>query len=138
MIEEAARALLLADGGFALLAGTRVYPGVLPANPIFPACTYQAISATRDYHMRGASSLTTLRMQFDLYAMSAMEAQALKRAFVKAVSGYSGKVETMPPVTIYGAFVVMEYDAFEEGLERAGPRVWRKTLDVEFSFKEVL
>lgn len=132
------RSLLLDDAGFSALVGAGVYPVVLPQNPAYPACSYRMVTAPRDYHLRGASSLVTCRMQFDLYAGTALETQTLRRAFVKAVSGYSGEVGTSPSIRIYGAFVAMELDAYEEGLERAGPRAWRKTLDVEISFKEVL
>lgn len=136
MIELALRSLLLANTRVATLVQSRVYPVHLPQAPVYPAITYQVITGASEYSHDGPSQLANLRVQFDLYAGSHVSVLQLRNAVMQALSGTSG-VYGSPPVRIQGVFRTMEVDAYEQQLERSGPRVWRKTLDFNLWFTEV-
>jgi hypothetical protein len=135
MIEVALRTVLLAGPPVAVLVGTRIYPVVLPEAPVYPAITYQIITGSSEYAMQGPSQLASPRFQIDLYAATSMALFTLKAALMETLSGFRGIVGS-PPVHIRGAFREMELDAYEQELERAGPKVWRKTLDFRVWHKE--
>lgn len=135
MIEEALRAVLLADAGVAALVGTRVYPLVLPQAGTLPAITYQVVAGDADYVMEGASGLAFKRVQVDCWADTYSAAAGLRAAVTAALGGFAGSAGS-PAVRIQGAFKTMEADGYEDALERAGPRLWRKTIDFNVHFEE--
>lgn len=135
MIETALRSLLIADPDVAALVGARVYLTVLPPAPAYPAITYQVVTGESHYAMEGPADLASPRVQIDCYAETDIGVLQVKGAVMKALSGFSGAVGS-PPVKIQGAFKAMEVDGYEAGLTKAGPRVWRKTLDFNIWFEE--
>src|SRR5690554_4182708 len=120
----------------ATLIGGNIYPAALPQKPVYPAVTYQAVTGNTDYSFDGPSGLVMTRMQLDLYANSYADIIMLKRSVMAALSGFRGPVGSPPLAMVYGAFHVMERDEFQEDMERAGPRVWRKSLDFNIWHKE--
>lgn len=135
-IEVALKTIAANHAGLAALVAGRVYPAILPPNPVYPAMTYQTVAGNTDYHMEGPSGLRNPRVQIDLYASTHMGLLTLDHQARAALSGFRGDVGTSPALKVQGIFCVMELDAYEEGLERAGPRVWRKTLDFNIWFEE--
>jgi len=135
MIEPALFSLVTGNAGVAALIGTRMYPETLPQAPTYPAIIYQVITGESHYAMQAPSQLARIRVQFDLYAERKADAVALEKAFMAALSGYRGTAGT-PPVEIQGAFRVMETNAFESSLDKAGPKVRRKTIDFEIWHRE--
>lgn len=127
--------LLSTDSGFQAVAGTRIYPDVLPQGAIYPACTYMVVSGAADYHLGGPSDLADPRLQLDLYGETKAQVVALYRAVMAALSGFSGSVGS-PPVKIQGIFKAMETDNFAGDMENAGPRTFRKTVDFTIWFEE--
>lgn len=135
-MEIALRAHLTADATVAAKISTRLYPMVLPQGVTYPAATYQMIYAERDYTHDGPSGLVEARVQFDLYAKTYKEVDAIRKAFIAALNGWHG-VAGSPPVTIQGVFWINEGEAPPvPELERAGTSVYRKTLEAKVWFQE--
>jgi hypothetical protein len=79
-------------------AQNRVYPGILPQTPTFPAVTYQQISAVGSHAMGADSPLTTVRVQVDSWAKTYAEARTLAgevAARLKRFRGLSGSIEVL-------------------------------------------
>lgn len=135
MIGTLVQQILAADSGFQAVAGTRIYPDVLPQSVVYPACTYAVVTGAADYHLGGASDLAGPRLQLDLYASTKSDIVALYRAVMAALSGFRGDVGS-PPVKVQGIFKAMETDGFAGDMENAGPRTYRKTIDFNIWFEE--
>jgi Protein of unknown function (DUF3168) len=69
-IEYAIRDLILSDPAIVAIVGTRVYPAPLPANPVYPAITYQQISQGNVSSHSGNSHLANTRLQLTCWASS--------------------------------------------------------------------
>lgn len=139
MIENAVLYLLTnarPGGATGAILGDRVYPQELPQKPDYPAVVYQVVSGPRDYHHDGPSGLVPFRVQFDAYALTSSAAYRLRDAIIRDLSGFKGLVPTSPPTRIYGAFADNERDSAEPDLEKAGPRVKRKSVDFIIWTKE--
>lgn len=135
MIGGLVQQILAADAGFQAVAGTRIYPDVLPQSVVYPACTYAVVTGAAAYHLGGASNLADPRLQIDIYGSTKAQVVAVYRAMMAALSGFSGGVGS-PAVVIQGIFKTMETDSFAGDMENAGPRTFRKTVDFNIWFEE--
>lgn len=104
------RAFLLADGTVAGLAGTRIYPSVLPQAPTFPAITYSTISAVRQNTMDGPDGLPSKRIQIDSWASTFSQALALADAIRERLDGHLG---VMGATEVKGIFAAAERQLYE-------------------------
>lgn len=89
MIEQGIYSLLRNDAGVAALAGTRVFPVLLPESPTLPALTYQVVGGSSDQTFE-TSGYQRLRVQLDCWGESYADAVTLRAAVSKAVDGYQG------------------------------------------------
>lgn len=128
MIGPALYPLLTGDSVIASLIGLRVYPLELPQAPTYPAVTYQVITDPREYALSGPSNLGEARVQFDCYATRYDAAIALARAVRNRLESFKGVIGN-PPIDVQGAFQIGGGDEFESSTVKAGPRLWRRTLD---------
>lgn len=101
LIDEAVRAVLLANPTVYGLVGTRIYPLQLPLDCTFPALTY---SFPSDNYKRVARPA---RLQIDCWAEDFTECKNLKNAVETALDGYSG---TVSGINIEGIFPISHYD----------------------------
>jgi hypothetical protein len=101
LIDEAVRAVLLANSTVYGLVGTRIYPLQLPLDCTFPALTY---SFPSDNYKRVARPA---RLQIDCWAEDFTECKNLKNAVETALDGYSG---TVSGINIEGIFPISPYD----------------------------
>lgn len=92
MVEEAVRALLVADPAVSALVSARVYPAPLPQSPALPALSYQRISATRTRSQEGPSGRARCRFQVDAWASTYDDARQLAAATRRALDGFRGVV----------------------------------------------
>lgn len=76
-IAQDARDYLLEDHSVAAAVGTRVYPAHLPQRPTLPAIVYQVISRSHLNHLGGIADAGQCRLQWDAYAATQAEADAL-------------------------------------------------------------
>ena len=115
------RTFIIADATITGLIAARLYPIILPQEPTMPAMTYQWISGTRFHSMDGASKLSGPRVQFDCWAATYLDAEALFEALRKRLDGYRGPAGSS---TIQGAFFSSERDLYE-----SEPKLYRRSVD---------
>lgn len=85
--------LLGANSTFTDIFGTRIYPGILPYNPTLPAVRYNKVAGSGG--TTTGPDLVMTRIQFDVYANTALEAEAGAKALYGALRRYSGTVGGM-------------------------------------------
>ncbi len=91
MISQAIFDLITSNSGYAALAGTRLYPLLLPDNYILPAATYQVVSSIETVTLDGKASVRS-RYQIDCMGATFGAASALRSAIITAANGYTGTV----------------------------------------------
>lgn len=101
-MEEAIRALLLANSGVSGLVFGRVHWVNRPQGSVLPAIVLHRISGQPDVHYVGESGLVQTRVQADCYGRTYASSVAVARALQAAVGGYSGTVSGVrfSPITI--------------------------------------
>lgn len=93
-IGTAVRAYLIAQSGVSNLAGTRVFPDVLPQNVKFPAIACEEFSSTHEHQLSGASGVYHPRVRIDCYAETRIAATNLGNAVRAEMQGYRGDMGT--------------------------------------------
>lgn len=114
MIEDGLYSLLSSNADVAALCGTRIYPLILPADPVLPCITYQRISTVPQYTMDGPTGFITARVQIDLWADSYSSAKALASAVQAVLDGFTGTLSNgvlVLDIRIDGALDAYEKDA---------------------------
>jgi hypothetical protein len=92
-LRPALRALLLSDGAVnTAVAGSRIYPGIMPQGQTLPSIVQNLITESSDYHMQGASGLGQARIQIDCWALTQDLAVALANLVFDKISGFKGTV----------------------------------------------
>ena len=102
LLAEALFAYLKDVSGLNALVGTRIYPLVLPQNPVLPAITYTRVSNPKQRLLaRGAADTFRPRIQFDCWAITYKSAQLVASQLQAALQDYAG---------IMGGVVVLDAD----------------------------
>lgn len=91
-LEESLVDILTGDAGLSALVGNRVQPAPLPQASALPALTYQRISHRPVHTHSGAVGLRQVRIQFDIWASTALSAQGVGQALHAALDHYRGTV----------------------------------------------
>jgi hypothetical protein len=102
MIEAALRAVLIANAGVTALVGTRVYVGILPQDPTYPALTIQPVGYNADNHLTDAGDLQWDRLQIDAWGETYAATHQLYKAAIDAINGndFSGTGYRIGSVTV--------------------------------------
>jgi hypothetical protein len=132
------RTFLLADSALAALIGTRLHPLRLPQNPTLPAMTYQWVSGERAHALDGAVGLSSPRVQFDCWAGTYLQAEAVFEAFRKRLDGFRGDIGSTP-TKVQGAFFESERDMYEDSADAgtgSGVGMYRRSADFFINFEE--
>ena len=129
MIEEAIYSLVTKNRTITTLIGQRFYPNVIPQTADLPAVAYQVISAGRNYHHGGQSSLVTPVIGFTIDARNYSEAKAVAAAMRLALSGYQGYVDS---VKIESIFLQNEFEGYNPASE-----IHLVRQDYQITWKEV-
>lgn len=66
-VVESMIAFLLAEGAVTELIGDRIYPDILPQNPVYPAVTLSKVDTRHDHTLSNLAGLAHTRLQFDCY-----------------------------------------------------------------------
>ena len=124
-IEEALRALLLADSDLTALVEERVYPQQTPELGKLPAISYFRVSTPREYTYDAPASETLAhpRFQFDCKANDYPTARETAAALYSALSGYAG---TIDDVTIQACFERDSRDEYDQD-----SKIWMVQKDFE-------
>ena len=87
-LESGVRYVLTDDTDVAALVGTRVYSGILPQNPTYPAVTIQPITEDDNNTLASRPALRWARLQIDAWAETYAGAKDLHdkvRAFFRLI-----------------------------------------------------
>lgn len=87
MIETLLYRLLTMQAAITSIVQTRIFPVVMPEGSLLPALTYQIISSSSQ-QMFNTGGMTRLRVQFDCWSDTYLEACALRRGVAAALDGY--------------------------------------------------
>lgn len=108
-IEEALKALLVANAGVNALVAGRVHPLKVPQGGALPAVVYQRVSGPRVGQHRTSSTLARPRFQFACVAATYAAAKGLANAVRVAIHCYAGIASG---VDVDAILVENEVDAF--------------------------
>jgi hypothetical protein len=81
------RSVLLADGAISALVSTRIYPDARPQDCELPAIEYSIVSSVDHQDLSGPTGTETARIQFDIYALTRLDANALADLAKKLLAG---------------------------------------------------
>jgi len=121
MMEEALRAMILADAGVSAIVGQRVYWGDRPQGEPVPAIVMLGISQVAGHHMQGPDGVTMRRVQCDCYAETYLGSKMLERALKAAIDGKRSGI-------LQGIFLANARDLREAGTNDAD-RFYRASVD---------
>jgi hypothetical protein len=105
-------ARLTADAGITALAGTRVYPLIIPQDAPLPAIRYARITTFRPQVMSEETGTAEISMQLDSYATTYAGAKALGAAVRAALTRW--RQAATFGVDIIDCWLDGEQDVFEE------------------------
>lgn len=108
-IEEALKALLVADAGVNAVVAGRVYPVMHPQGAGLPAVVYRRVSGVRVGQHGTVSGLARPRFQFDCLATTYAAAKGLANLVRVALDHYSG---TPSSVHVDAILIENEMDGF--------------------------
>jgi hypothetical protein len=92
VIEDAIYTRLAAVSAVSSLVSTRIYPGLLPESPTYPAVVFRFLSEQTFPAMGADAGVTKRRLQVDCWATTATAAQQLGDAVTTALSRFQGTV----------------------------------------------
>lgn len=115
MIEKAIRSILLTDGIVMSMVGTRVYTGILPQRPTFPAIVLTKVDKVSDVLMDGTVGPSNVRVQVDCWADDVDEVRGL----ATAVNGSDDQSTRGPLHGFRGTREGLRFKLLELAVERA-------------------
>lgn len=118
VLETAAVKAIVADRG---------YPDHLPQGCLYPAYTYTVVSDVASHHMQGISGLSEARVQFDFYAHTRRESNALHEAVRIAIDGQRGTFGSEQVRTCHSENVFRSADQPVDGSDK-----WRYITSVDY------
>lgn len=124
-MEEELTAWLLGGTALAALIGGRINWDERPQLEILPAVTLQEISAPVEYHHGGRTDLQRVRVQADIWAATATQALAIKRALVARIEA----LQTSPSGVLAAGFIENDFTTDPETLGGSA-RVFRRIVDI--------
>lgn len=114
------------DGAVSAIVDDRVMPLRIPEGTVYPAITYQRISAVRTYTY-DAASWARARMQVDCWATTANVAMTLGEAVLAALT------DVLDDLPHGSSFNVNEFDDYEPAT-----KLFRRSLDFHMSYADDL
>lgn len=116
-IETALDRLLSTTATVTALAGTRIYPNVLPQGSTLPALVYSKVSGARIQHLQGPAGRARSRVTIVCWGTTYAAAKGLADVVRRALDGYQGiissggsPVETMQTTIL----IANEIDDFDD------------------------
>lgn len=113
LIEQAFYNVLAAHAGLSALVGPRIYPLILPQNPILPAATYARVSGPAEYTGGASSQLVESRLQVSCWAPDYTTAKAVAAQVRAALSALGGTIGGASGVYVAGSWIENEIDVYE-------------------------
>lgn len=136
-IGTALRLKLVADGAVDAVFDGRIYPAKAFQAPVFPCAVYARAAGGSNYSHDGDSNLQDAHMQIDVYAESFDGLDSACSVLRASLSAWRGEIGTPPEVNIQGVFHENTIDWPVPETERAGPTIYRKTLEFNVFYSEI-
>lgn len=127
MIEVGIHNLVASDAGVSAIVGANVFPVVLPAGTTFPAITYTVLSSVTESDLAGAIGPGFMRIRFDAWSNTYLEAKSIAIALENLLVSYIGTLSD--GTKIFDVTQESEQDFFE-----SEARVYRVASDFYFYF----
>lgn len=124
---------LQAQAPLVALVQTRIYPDLAPATAPLPYITYQRIAEAEEGHLEGLSGLTRAVYQFDVWGITADEAETVMLALKAALDRYRGLMGAIPVRQLSITSIVDGLEAPSDGQTQG---VWRHTITADIWFHE--
>jgi hypothetical protein len=138
MIVQTIVQVLLSTPDVIAICGNRIFPDRIPDGSDFPSVVIQKIGGTGEYTNDGDAGIEDSRLQIDSYsAAGSAAAVALKTAIRKRLSGLHNWRQSGAPCAIESCFVINDASGPALETERAGPRLWRRMLEVRVWNREL-
>ena len=128
-LESGVRYVLTDDTDVAALVGTRVYSGILPQNPTYPAVTIQPITEDDNNTLASRPALRWARLQIDAWAETYAGAKDLHDKVRAALNGQSYSLTGVDLKSIVSQTGGQYF--YEPSVE-----VHRRSRDYGFSYEE--
>lgn len=124
MFETDLRDYLVSYDDLNALVGSRIYPGVLPENPTYPAISYSLVSESRHHNIDVAYP----RYQFSCFSPNYISAKNVATQVRKALQRYRGTM---------GSTQVIQ-GVFENEIELYDPtdKLYHVAVDMKLIFRE--
>lgn len=103
LIEDGLFAYLSGQSNINTVVGNRIYPSVLPQEPVLPAIVYSNIGGVPIALQNAKPVLERTRFQIDCYALSAREAKNLANEVRQSLESYVG---AMGLLNVQAVFVI--------------------------------
>lgn len=126
-------AFLQADASLTALIDDRIYPGFAPTDKPSPYITYERSSQITTHHQAIGNSTSIIerqRFQFDCWAKTEIEADAIKDALVLLLDGFTGIMNSASDVR--RVFLQNVIDNHEDPIDGSQIADHRTTADFEF------
>ena len=107
----AIKALLTRSTALAALVGTRIYPDIMPDNPVYPAVTYQKLSGSSERGAVADPALMLAVFQVSSWAGSRLESARVASAVRAALDRI--RKTTLAGVVIDDVFYAGDVDLFD-------------------------
>lgn len=111
VVEQALTARLEGSTSVTALAGTRVYPVVLPQEPNLPALTYTLISSVREHAHTADPGTVHARIQVTAWGNTYASASGLSEGVRAATQRWGG---TSTGVVVHDVFIENEYAFYDD------------------------
>jgi hypothetical protein len=115
-------AVLRDDPDVSALVDMRIYPDILPQNPVYPSITYFEIDPGAQYCLSGPSDLTNPQIQVDCWAVTRSGAKDLAAKVKAAIDG----------ANTFKGLLVAGRSIYEDEVD-----VYRSSLDFSIWYKEL-
>lgn len=111
------------------IVSLRIYAGILPQDPIYPALTYKTISRFPEHCFGADPGNEQARIQVDCWAITFAESYSLNIAVKNAMSRWRG---SQTNYYIEDCFVENQQDEYED---ESTQRVYRHSVDFMIFFR---
>jgi len=132
-VENAIRAILIADFDVSALVADRITPIVRPQGDGLPAVVYQQITGSRLYTASGPGDMARVMFQVTGWSDDYDQARELADAIREALNGYDG---TISSVTIQHCRILDEGDLPNLAAGDDAATLYGKRLDFEIVYDE--
>lgn len=134
------RRYLLSKSAITSLVGTRIQPHYVPQKNVdYPFITYILVSANSAHHLQGGAGYCEKRLQFDVYAKTEVERDAVVEALRNQLQGFppAGTSGTIGAGTVVTSIVYKgSRDLYEPDQVGADTGYFRNSTDYWIRFQE--